>query len=548
VDFRVVVAGYAAVKTIELASLRPRFEWPVVRDLLVKGAVYAVALFVITLNYKVSIVVMERLSTVAEIGVFALGVSVAQLTWALPQAITTALFSHSATAPDEDVFSGKVQRLFRVNLLLALVLVLGLGLVAPVLVPLVYGEEFRPSIRVLWYLLPGVFCLLGLKILNMDLAGRGRPNASLWAMVPALALNGVLAILWVPRHGALGAAAASSVGYACGGLGMAAVYCRYVGIGSRRCGVIGVRISISSGSAGRAFSNSGDRRRESPFVTDAGDETGIGGHLYSVQALVAALSPRIECVVVSVGGAACPALEALACRRHRLAFGAGRLRRAERARFLEIVRAEKPDVIHAFDPIAAPSPGRRRGGAVRRGVHECGGRIRPAAGPIRIIRAWSASCTSAKKQRYFRTRRRFRRTRTGAFRTASRRGRPMPPGRRAAGAPGSGAARRPADRPHFHELCPDRGAMRAPRAATGGGRRAGAIGVSRGVQDPAVARALLADLGGQGIVVSDPELVAQAAALLDVGDLVVAPAVPDGSRGARPGFARAVRNVSCRPW
>jgi len=226
-----VVAGYAAVKTIELASLRPRFEWPVVRDLLVKGAVYAVALFVITLNYKVSIVVMERLSTVAEIGVFALGVSVAQLTWALPQAITTALFSHSATAPDEDVFSGKVQRLFRVNLLLALVLVLGLGLVAPVLVPLVYGEEFRPSIRVLWDLLPGVFCLLGLKSLNMDLAGRGRPNASLWAMVPALALNGVLAILWVPRHGALGAAAASSVGYACGGLGMAAVYCRYVGIG-----------------------------------------------------------------------------------------------------------------------------------------------------------------------------------------------------------------------------------------------------------------------------------------------------------------------------
>jgi len=226
-----VVAGYAAWKIAGLASFRPRFEWRVVRDLLLKGVVYAGALFVITLNYKVSIVVMERFSNVAEIGVFALGVSVAQLTWALPQAITTALFSHSATAPDEDVFSGKVQRLFRVNLLMALLLVAGLGLVAPVLVPWIYGEEFRPSVRVLWYLLPGVFCLLGLKILNMDLAGRGRPNASLWAMVPALVLNGLLAVLWVPRHGALGAAAASSVGYVLGGLGMAVVYCRYVGIG-----------------------------------------------------------------------------------------------------------------------------------------------------------------------------------------------------------------------------------------------------------------------------------------------------------------------------
>ncbi len=224
------VAGYAARKVSRLASLRPRLDWPVVRDLMIKGVVYAGALFVITLSYKVSIVVMERLSNVTEIGIFALGVAIAQLTWALPQAITTAIFSHSATAPDEDVFSGKVQRLFRINLLVALVLVVGLGVVAPVLLPLVYGEEFRPSVRVLWLLLPGVFCLLGLKILNVDLAGRGRPNASLWAMVPALLLNAGLGVLWVPRYGAEGAAVASTVGYVLGGVGMAVVYCRYVGI------------------------------------------------------------------------------------------------------------------------------------------------------------------------------------------------------------------------------------------------------------------------------------------------------------------------------
>ncbi len=228
---KAVVVGYALWLVRTLAPIRPRFEWRVIRALIAKGLVYSVALFVITLNYKVNLVVMGKLSSVDQIGIFALGVSVAQLTWALPQAITTALFSHSATAPDEDVFSGKVMRLFRVTLLVALVLVIVLGLAAPILIPLVYGEEFRPSVRVIHLLLPGVFCLLGLKILNMDLAGRGKPNASLYAMIPALVLNGGLSLWLVPRYGSRGAAMASSAGYVLGGIGMTIVYCRYVGIG-----------------------------------------------------------------------------------------------------------------------------------------------------------------------------------------------------------------------------------------------------------------------------------------------------------------------------
>lgn len=229
----VVAGGYAARKVSTLAALRPKFDWPIIRALLLKGAVYSVALFVIVLIYKINIVVMERLSNVVEIGVFALGVSVAQLTWALPQAITTALFSHSATAPDENAFSEKVARLFRITVIIAFLLVVGLGLVAPVLIPFIYGKEFGPSVHVVHLLLPGVFCMLGLKILNMDLAGRGRPNASLWAMVPALVVNGALSIWMVPRYGANGAALASSVSYVVGGTGMMLVYCRCTGIGMR---------------------------------------------------------------------------------------------------------------------------------------------------------------------------------------------------------------------------------------------------------------------------------------------------------------------------
>lgn len=225
-----LVASYALWRVSQIAPLRPNADWPVIRALLTKGVVYAVALFVLTLNYKVDIALMERLSSVSEIGIYTIAVGVAQLTWALPQSITTALFSHSATAKDEKAFSRKVARLFRVTVVISLLLVTLLAVAAPILIPLIYGEEFRSSVRPLHLLLPGVFCLLALKVLNMDLAGRGRPNVSLWITVPALLVNVGLNLYLLPRYGARGASVASSISYALAGAGLMGLYSRVTGV------------------------------------------------------------------------------------------------------------------------------------------------------------------------------------------------------------------------------------------------------------------------------------------------------------------------------
>jgi O-antigen/teichoic acid export membrane protein len=222
----VVVAMYAVARVRRISPLWPRFDWPVIKALLSKGIVFAIALFVIQLNYRLDIALMDKLTTVKEIGIYTIGVGIAQLTWAFPQAITTVLFSRSANARDEIAFSQKVARLFRVTLIIALLLVVGLGLMASVFVPAFYGREFMASARVLQILLPGMFCMIALKILNMDLAGRGRPGASLWVMTPSLIANVLLNLYLIPRYGAYGAALSSSVSYSMGGIGMMLIYCR----------------------------------------------------------------------------------------------------------------------------------------------------------------------------------------------------------------------------------------------------------------------------------------------------------------------------------
>src|SRR5690606_27697290 len=62
-------------------------------------------------------------------------------------------------------------------------------------------------------LLPGVLLLTIFKVLNMDLAGKGKPWVSMKAMIPALIINTILNVLWIPEHGSIGAATSSTISY-----------------------------------------------------------------------------------------------------------------------------------------------------------------------------------------------------------------------------------------------------------------------------------------------------------------------------------------------
>ena len=77
-------------------------------------------------------------------------------------------------------------------------------------------------------LLPGIVAFTVFKVLNMDLAGKGRPWVSLYVAVPAVLLNVALNLYFIPRYGANGAALASTVSYTVSALAFLIVYARAV--------------------------------------------------------------------------------------------------------------------------------------------------------------------------------------------------------------------------------------------------------------------------------------------------------------------------------
>ena len=183
------------------------------KELLSLGFVYAIALFIIGLNYKIDIVILERLVSVGEIGQYTLGVNLAELLWQLPAALGVVVFSRSANAKDPALFTQNVIKLLRITLIIAVVGAVVLGLAASFVIPLVYGEQFAPSVTSLRLILPGIVAFTVFKVLNVDLAGRGRPRVSLYAVAPAVLLNVGLNFWLIPLYSINGAAIASTISY-----------------------------------------------------------------------------------------------------------------------------------------------------------------------------------------------------------------------------------------------------------------------------------------------------------------------------------------------
>jgi O-antigen/teichoic acid export membrane protein len=105
-----------------------------------------------------------------------------------------------------------------------------LFIISAYFIPFVYGMNFSPSVLVLRILLPGVIVMTAFKVLNMDLASKGKPIVSLIAFIPALILNIILNIMWIPLFGINGSALASTVSYIFGALLFLSLYSRVLQI------------------------------------------------------------------------------------------------------------------------------------------------------------------------------------------------------------------------------------------------------------------------------------------------------------------------------
>jgi O-antigen/teichoic acid export membrane protein len=213
----VLTAAFALITAREIwhpANLPPLdgHAATLARLALVMGAVQVVNL----ISYRVELFVLERIEGLDDVGVYSIAMQAAEALWLIPAAVATAV-----TAPAVHETESRARRLITRAALRGLLYTAAagavVGLTAPFLIPLLFGEDFSGATAPLAFLLPGIVVYGPVTILVVYLSvRRGRPRLSLAVSVLAMLVTAAASFALIPPFGAEGAAVASSLGYVAG--------------------------------------------------------------------------------------------------------------------------------------------------------------------------------------------------------------------------------------------------------------------------------------------------------------------------------------------
>jgi O-antigen/teichoic acid export membrane protein len=191
-------------------EFRPlRFDRAIAKEAIPFGLKAWAAGLGVMLNVRVDQLLMTRLVDSSELGLYVIAVTAAGI-------FVTPLATGLAGGTMPRFATGSVHlvaRVMRATLLAVLLVSVGVGLGAPVAIPLVFGSEFAEAVPMAWVLLAAGLPLAGGIVLSTALTSSGRPTYSALAELVALGVTVPGLVLLLPSMGGLGAALVSLLAY-----------------------------------------------------------------------------------------------------------------------------------------------------------------------------------------------------------------------------------------------------------------------------------------------------------------------------------------------
>ena len=204
--------GYWYCRQNSLAPGHSRIS--LVRPLAAYGIAQIAALTPATVNAQLDQLVLSQTVASADLGRYAIAVSLTSLPMPLVAAIGNVAFPWLAAQRGVTDATRRMQRRAIVaSVGIAAALLVPLALVGYWLIPFVFGAGFRGAVPLMWILIPGAIFLACGQVVGDLLRGRNHPAVVAWAQGLAAVFTVVLLIALLPIVGVYGAAIASTTAY-----------------------------------------------------------------------------------------------------------------------------------------------------------------------------------------------------------------------------------------------------------------------------------------------------------------------------------------------
>jgi O-antigen/teichoic acid export membrane protein len=210
----VLQLGWAYISCRKAGLVPGRARIALVRPLAGYGVAQIAALTPATLNANLDQLVLSQTVRPADLGRYAIAVSLSSLPIPLVAAIGNVAFPRLASQRTATDSTHRLQRLAVLcSAGVAAALLVPFAAVAYWLVPLVFGASYRGAVPLLWILTPGAVFLACGQVTGDLLRGRKRPIVVAWSQGLAAVFTVALLIVLLPIVGVYGAAIASTVAY-----------------------------------------------------------------------------------------------------------------------------------------------------------------------------------------------------------------------------------------------------------------------------------------------------------------------------------------------
>jgi O-antigen/teichoic acid export membrane protein len=208
----VMAAGVLWLMLRQLHPITWRFDWQVLRSHLgYANRAYVATLLVYGVS-RASVLLLDHYSDKTELGLYSVAVQLADALVVVPTTVAMVLFPDLVKRPADCRLARTMRVAGQIALIMA-ALCVSIGWVAAWIVPAVFGESFTPAVRILWWMLPGVFAFSLTTIVSQYLAAHGIPPANVWAWLGGLVFLLASGSQLIPRWGVLGAAVSLSLTY-----------------------------------------------------------------------------------------------------------------------------------------------------------------------------------------------------------------------------------------------------------------------------------------------------------------------------------------------
>ena len=168
------------------------------------------SLLMTTLNYRVDVLMLNGKVTDAAIGVYSVGVLLAERIWMIPDAMKGVMVSNISKGKD----AHETAYVIRICNTVCMVIVVGIILLGKPFIDFAFGAEYSGAYQVTLILLAGVFSMIYYKLIASYNIALGKQMVSFFLLGIGVVCNVIANIILIPLMGINGAGLASVISYA----------------------------------------------------------------------------------------------------------------------------------------------------------------------------------------------------------------------------------------------------------------------------------------------------------------------------------------------